>query len=266
MNERRHNLLVAIQQGKISQVRLLLAQGVEINFVDEMGTPLHYAAQAGNLDVVKSLVEAGAGVNARNKDGYTALHCACNSGSFGVVKYLAEQKATIDCQSDTGITPLHEAITGKFLEIVSFLIFCGANTNLRSTSRPYFSPLHFACVCRSEKVAKILIKNGASINYEATDGPPLVYAIMANQQEIVRLLLENKADPNVKYQNILPCLHLAVTSSSGSIEIPSLLISYSADVNSTDKFGRTPLQLALQSRKQQIADLLIANGAKTANR
>lgn len=59
-------------------------------------SPLHKAAEKGKLEACKLLVEKGASVDARDKDGLTPLHDACTLGKVEVVEYLISQGASVD--------------------------------------------------------------------------------------------------------------------------------------------------------------------------
>src|SRR5207244_10205152 len=61
-------------------VKLLLAKGADVNAVDNKGnTALMLAANAGEFQIVGSLIDGGANVNAKNKEGWTALRFARES-------------------------------------------------------------------------------------------------------------------------------------------------------------------------------------------
>ena len=72
-------LLEASSAGNISQVKILIEQGADINAKDEGGeTALMWASGnqftgKGHIEVVKYLVENGADINAEGKSGDTAL-------------------------------------------------------------------------------------------------------------------------------------------------------------------------------------------------
>ena len=80
----------AADNGQVSEVKELLAKGAEVNAKDKYTgwRPLHLAATFGHLDVVKELLSKGAEVNAKDKDGKTPLHLAAQNGHLDVVKEL----------------------------------------------------------------------------------------------------------------------------------------------------------------------------------
>jgi ankyrin repeat protein len=64
------------------------------------------AAEASALEVVKVLVEIGADVNALGRTGQTALHGAARSGWNSVVQFLVDHGARLDIKDRQGRTPL----------------------------------------------------------------------------------------------------------------------------------------------------------------
>ena len=73
--------------GELIEVKKSLAQGTDVNSVDNEGySALHAAAENGYLEVVKYLVEKGA--NVQYKAQYTALELAEMAGNNDVVVYL----------------------------------------------------------------------------------------------------------------------------------------------------------------------------------
>jgi ankyrin len=59
------------------------------------------------VHVVKELLEKNANVNAATKKGNTALHIASLAGQLDVVKLLVQFGANVDCRSQNGFTPLY---------------------------------------------------------------------------------------------------------------------------------------------------------------
>ena len=99
---------------------------------------LFEAALAGNLDAVKQHIAAGTDLNLKdpnpvgNKD--TALGMAAAFGKTDVAKALIEGGADLDTRNKDGSTPLHAAAFLCYPEIVQALVNKGADKNARNNS------------------------------------------------------------------------------------------------------------------------------------
>jgi len=89
--------------------------------------PLHLAAK-NRTEAVKTLITAGADVNARNNNGETPLHCAVYEGSHKkeAIKILIAAGADVNMKGNDGITPLQMAIKEDNPEIAEILREAGA--------------------------------------------------------------------------------------------------------------------------------------------
>ncbi|KAL9617005.1 MAG: hypothetical protein Q9160_008195 [Pyrenula sp. 1 TL-2023] len=90
----RHLIHTSCEAGHLNLVKDLINAGLDINRQDSAGnTPLHVAAGAGHIDIMKFLVESGCSVNAVNHVGWTAVHMATVKGQGRCVRLLLEQDA-----------------------------------------------------------------------------------------------------------------------------------------------------------------------------
>jgi ankyrin repeat protein len=88
------HLMLAARDGKTDTVKALIEAGADVNAKDRQGkTALVVASEKGHLDSVKILLDNGADVNAKTKDGCTALMFAENIGHREVVRILKEAGA-----------------------------------------------------------------------------------------------------------------------------------------------------------------------------
>ena len=90
-------------------------------------TPLMKASHIGNSDIVRSLIAAGAELNARNADGNNALWLACVGGHLDIIDILVEAGIDIDNRNDNGATPLMYAASSGKAAIVERLLARGAD-------------------------------------------------------------------------------------------------------------------------------------------
>lgn len=89
----KETLLNAIVGGDLEAVKLLVDAGVDVNKKINGKTPLMYAARYNQVGIVKYLIDNGAKVNLKCKNGYTALKYAEFSKAFDTQKYLKEIKS-----------------------------------------------------------------------------------------------------------------------------------------------------------------------------
>ena len=87
----------AARLGNIELVQAELDKGVDINSKDSEygGTPLHFAAYGGALNVVKFLLANEAVVDVGNNRGWTALFYASDEGHLNVVEFLIDSNASV---------------------------------------------------------------------------------------------------------------------------------------------------------------------------
>jgi ankyrin repeat protein len=83
--------------------------------------PLHSAAAAHNLAMVRALLEHGAPPNARQQQGWTAIHEAAQNGNKPIVEVLLKHGADRSPANDDGATPIDLATRNGHTEIVKLL-------------------------------------------------------------------------------------------------------------------------------------------------
>ena len=183
----------AAEDGDVSEVKELLAKGVEVNAKNNYGhPPLHTAAWHGHLDVVKELLAKGAEVNAKNNYGHTPLHKAAYGGHLDVVKELLAKGAEVDAKSKYGYTPLHKAAYGGHLDVVKELLAKGAEVNAKNNYG--YTPLHKAAYGGHLDVVKELLSKGAEVNAKDED---VVQASVIKLAERAKKSNESKEAPKI---------------------------------------------------------------------
>jgi len=77
---------------------------------------IHLYCNKNDIENLKKLIDSGADVNAKNKDGDTPLHTATWKGNIEIVKLLIENGANLNIQDSNGKTPLHLMLIMKILK------------------------------------------------------------------------------------------------------------------------------------------------------
>ncbi len=131
-------LIKAINAGEISAVQRMLAAGADVNYHDAEGTTLlMLAANAGDMPMVKLLIKNGADVNACDKLGWSALakavyNAEMKCGFVDVVNTLIGAGANIEASIGYGVRPLMLAAGYGETEVVEALLKAGADVLARN--------------------------------------------------------------------------------------------------------------------------------------
>lgn len=127
-----------VGEGDLRGAQDRLAKGDRIDSTDNDGkTALHWAARSWQKNptqrqMIEFLVSKGADPNAKDKIGYTPLHAAADGGNVLVAEALIKAGARIDELTIYGRTPLHQAALRGHIEIVNLLLKSGANPGVRN--------------------------------------------------------------------------------------------------------------------------------------
>ena len=140
-------LKLAAQQGDMETVQLLLDHGANVNEQDVDGfTTLHMAASRGNEALLRRLIydyKADLGVQLRN--GSLPIHSAASEGHKTCVELLIDAGANIDALNKEDRTPLHWAAESGHWDTVEFLVERGARVGDEDENG--LKPLDLAELC-----------------------------------------------------------------------------------------------------------------------
>jgi hypothetical protein len=149
-------LVLAIRRPSPAVLDLLLrAKGLRAevrNAKDE--SPLMLASMAGMVDVCKRLITLDADVN---KTGWAPLHYAASAGHVEVIKLLLKHSAYIDAESPNKTTPLMMAAMYGNPQSVELLLEEGADASLKNDKG--MTALDFADVANKQAAAKLLVRH-----------------------------------------------------------------------------------------------------------
>lgn len=110
---------------------------VNVQDPDTDVTPLHQAVTLGRMEPIKSLLSAGAKLNAQDREGVTPLHVCCLRGHSAILKLLLSHPAAkdgINLSDSKGRTALHKAAYRGSVECIHLLLNYGADLGLKTKS------------------------------------------------------------------------------------------------------------------------------------
>lgn len=238
----------------------LVSKGALVNYQDIDGnTALHRACLSSeNEETVRNLIELGASVNIQCKEKLTPLHHACESNSLQIADHLIKKGASINCSDSNDLTPLFYAIQKSHKEVAKLLIDYGADLNL--TYLDGYTALSCACSNSCIEIVHLLLKNGASANLRSAKGcSPLHLASLLDNVEVAHILITQGADINSTDDNLRSAVHVAAANGNRKM-LRHFYINFKifeVDFNMVDKFGKSPLMLAIENDQFKTAELLI---------
>lgn len=213
-------LLNAAKQGQLELIKSLVDTGANLDAKDTNGrTGLMLAAEMGRTKVLRYLLSKGVDVDMRDKGGMTAVACAALNGRTSCVRALINAGCDVNNRCSSGVTPLHRAAGGDHVEVVSLLVKAGANLEARNIFG--HRPLHRAVITAFPRATAALLEHGCDVNAPVCS----------------------------------ETTSLMIAAARGYTDIVRILLAYNADVKLTSK-GKTALELATDSGKVQIAELL----------
>lgn len=237
--------------------------------------------------IKKGATAPGVNVDQRDFKERTALSECARLGGDACTRVLLKLGANPNTVDKEKRTPLIHAVAVRRVdpeqvgELVKVLLEGKADPNVQdrdpdkdpdfsSTSfeerEQHRTPLHYCAAWNYLSAAKALLKASASLDIiDAQYKTPLHLAIDEQaSHEMVTLLLSSKADPDKGNIEIgMTSSYLMVAARNGDAQLASALINAKADINLAGKQGMTPLHMAVRSRKDAVAKLLVDAGCDT---
>lgn len=199
----------------------------------------------------------------------------CCSGSINVFDMFQEDRIReFQAEQWKFLYPIHIASAFNNNDILRKLLQNGADANLKTTNKNYWTPLTLAAgnqfEVNNEKITPtqtrrtgtidLLLSNGADIDLCKENGAsPLYIACQEGHDSTVQILLSNGADINKCTEN--GTSPLTIACQEGHESIVQTLVSGGANIDSSMKNGSNPLFKACQEGHDKIVQLLLQKGA-----
>nr|XP_061808338.1 histone-lysine N-methyltransferase EHMT2-like [Nerophis lumbriciformis] len=238
-------LYPAAKQGEVQRVLLMLMEGIDPTYQPDSQnrrSALHAAAQRGLLEVCYILLQAGAHIDAQDKDQRTPLLEAIINNHIEVTRYLIQNGACVYHVEEDGYTGLHHAAKLGNLEIVNILLETG-QVDVNSQDNGGWTPIIWAAEHKHVEVIKVLLNRGADVTINDKElNVCLHWAAYAGNVDIAEMVLN--AGCSLASVNVHGDTPLHIAAREGYLECVTLFLSRGADIDIINREGDTPLTLA----------------------
>jgi hypothetical protein len=228
-------------------------------YEDEYRKILFDSAAAGNLDVLRAMVERLGTTEIVDGAGNTPILYAIMAGNIKSVVALAGMDAGLDVKNGIGVSPLYAAIKASREDMVVILLRHQADPNIKCANDE--TPLMLAARNNEEQIAKILIKKGAKINERMKNGDTALHiAAEANSASVAYLLIINGADTEMR--NFTGRTPLMVAAENGGSETAGVLLKAGVDTTKMDAQGRNAMKLASEKGFVDVAESIASEDVR----
>jgi ankyrin repeat protein len=184
------------------------------------------------------LVQRGADVRSRGRDGRTVLHWLAQAGDLNALRVVIDKQPDINASDDSGRTPLMLCLDGQAAEL---LLNHGAQLELHD--RWGHTARDWADMFSRDQVAEVLRSAGGS-NGNVNDAR-VIRASLTDDASGLGEAIEAGGDPDARDGWGETALHCA--AGQGNAEAVRVLVSLGADINWRDEDGSTALAAALRT-------------------
>ena len=196
--------------------------------------------------------------------GASPLYYAALCGFHDLAEHLiVKYPQQVNAIGGIYLAPVVAALSRRHFQLAFLLHRHGSVVDLRDDV--LWTPLHCAAASGGVELVRVLVELKADISSRSRIAQTPLHTALGsgspNDSKVARYLLEHGADVNARTKDGLTPLHRA-TESDKFLEVVRVLIENGADIDAENKDGSTPLQRASDYGSDKVAELLLEHGAK----
>lgn len=261
----------AVRYGFKSLVRVLIQEGrVNLNQERKLGFlyPIVLASALGYDEIVKTLIESGAEVNAVISNSLTSLHVAAAEGHYKVVQVLIDvAKIPVDINDANGNSPL--LLASKSAKVKTMRVLIEREADIEWKNKFGLGIWDYTLNNQSEDFLKAVLKMYKRVmkkeSKESTDEThsvvfprgksPLHIAALSGSVDKLQCLLKQGVDPKTRDLNGNTFFHLAARDDK--VDVLQEFLS-EVSVNDVNDEGDTALHIACKYGQLASVDILLS--------
>ncbi|XP_059486375.1 SH3 and multiple ankyrin repeat domains protein 3 isoform X3 [Neocloeon triangulifer] len=195
-------LTVAAATPRSSRVLLALVNGgALLDYRTRDGTTsMHRAVEKNNFEAIKTLLDLGASPNYKDSKGLTPLYLSMNPNVDPMLcEALLHDHAVVGAQDAQGWQEVHQACRHGLVQHLEHLLFYGADMNARNASGN--TPLHVCAVNGQDSCSRLLLFRGAdreALNY--ANQTPYQVAVIAGNLELAETIQKHRPEEAVPFR------------------------------------------------------------------
>jgi ankyrin repeat protein len=286
----------AIEKGNSSSFKMLIANGLNVNFKEKGAVPLLLYSYRNNQKLIAGeLMKAGADTTAKDSEGNSLLHVLAEKNDTQLYKSLSSYSPDLNLKNSKGQTPLLTAIEKGNFSFAQMLMNEKDKIDLSVKDASGMTIMHYLASMKggdrllaSETLASVSVTEkdasgktplalavhagltfnagyflgrGADASGEDWHGVKLPLVGYDKGKAMLTMLLDKGADPESTAPNGINLVHMSIEKKDP--ETLKLLVQKGANVNKQYRNGSYPLLQAIYKGNAPVIQFLIQSGADT---